>query len=210
VRALLEQLEAVLPHLPDRDRRRPVAELLARACLLAGTHALDENDPESAVTRFARAADMATAAGAADLAVDAAVGHADALLEVGASRAALAVLEHAGVDVAHPPPGLHVELTAAQHSSGQPVREKHRRADDVERLTTALAREPPSARDRAVLHADLARALRCAGRDDEAAAHARKARALATRIGARRVLRTLGGQGLSAGTAVPSSASAAP
>jgi hypothetical protein len=53
---------------------------------------------------------VARAVDAADLAVEAAVGHADALLEVGASRDAMAVLEHAGVDVAHPPPGLHVEL----------------------------------------------------------------------------------------------------
>jgi transcriptional regulator with XRE-family HTH domain len=42
VRVLVEQLESVLPHLPDPDRHRPVATLLARACLLAGTRALDE------------------------------------------------------------------------------------------------------------------------------------------------------------------------
>ena len=48
VRALLEQLDAVLPHLPDPDRHRPVAALLARACLLAGAQALDEGDPDSA------------------------------------------------------------------------------------------------------------------------------------------------------------------
>jgi hypothetical protein len=185
----------VLPHLPDRDRRRPVAALLAQACLLAGTHALDEADPESAVARFARAAEVARAAGAGDLAAEAAIGHADALLEVGASRDALAVLEHAGVDVAHPPPGLRVEFVG-----------QHRTGDDVDHLTAALALDPPSARRRAALHADLARAHGTAGRSDEAAAHAREARALATRIGSRRVLRALDGQG----SAVPSSASAAP
>ena len=110
VRALLEQLEDVLPLLPDPDRRGPVATLLARACLLAGAHALDAGEPDSAVEHFARATDLARITGAADLAAGAAIGHADALLEVGASREAHAVLEHAGVDVAHPPPGLRVEL----------------------------------------------------------------------------------------------------
>ena len=69
----------------------------------------------------------------------------------------------------------------------------------------ALAREPPSARERAALHADLAGASRATGRSDEAAAHARAARALATRIGSRRVLRTLDGQGFSAGRDASSS-----
>jgi transcriptional regulator with XRE-family HTH domain len=112
-RALLEQLEAVLPHLPDPDRRRPVAALLARACVLAGTHALDAGDPDDAVARFARAADVARIAGAPNLAAEAATGHAEALLEVGASREARAVLDHAGIDLAHPPPGLRVELAQA-------------------------------------------------------------------------------------------------
>jgi hypothetical protein len=110
VRALLEQLEAVLPHLPDPDRRGPVAALLTRACLLAGTHALDTGEPDSAVGHYARATDLARITGDSDLATEAAIGHADALLEVGATREAHAVLEHAGVDVTHPPPGLRVEL----------------------------------------------------------------------------------------------------
>jgi transcriptional regulator with XRE-family HTH domain len=199
VRALLEQLDAVLPHLPDPDRHRPVAALLARACLLAGTQALDEGDPDAAFGRFVRAADVAKAA--PDLAAAAAIGQAEALLEVGASRDALAVLEHAGVDIAHPPPGFPVELVAHRPRAAPP--------DEVEHLATALERSR-SARERATLHAELARALSTAGRGDEAAAEARKARMLATRIGSRRVLRRLDGQGPSAGSAVSSSASAAP
>jgi hypothetical protein len=198
VRALLEQLDAVLPHLPDPDRRRPVAALLARACLLAGAQALDECDPDSAFGRFVRAADVAEAA--PDLAAEAAIGQAEALLEVGASHDALAVLEHAGVDVAHPPPGLPVEVVAHRPRASPP--------DEVEDLAAALVRSR-SARERATLHAELARALSAAGRGDEAATHAREARTLATRIGSRRVLRRLDGQGPSVGSAVSSSASAA-
>jgi transcriptional regulator with XRE-family HTH domain len=200
VRALLEQLETVLPHLPDPDRHRPVATLIARACLLAGAHALDEGDPDSASARFFRAAELARAAAVPDLAVEAAIGHAEALLDVGASRDALAVLEHAGVDVAHPPSGFPVELIAHRPDPAPP--------DEVEHLAAALARSR-STRERAMLHAELARALSTAGRGDEAAAEAREARMLATRIGSRRVLRRLDGQGLSAGSAVSSSASAA-
>lgn len=112
VRALAEQLEAVLPHLPDPRRLRPVAVLLARTCLLAGVHALDGGDPDAAHARFTRAGEAAGAAADPDLAVQAAIGRARALHEVGAAGAAQAVLEHAGVDVAHPPPGFPVELTA--------------------------------------------------------------------------------------------------
>ena len=198
VRALLEQLDAALPHLPDPDRRRPVAALLARACLLAGAQALDECDPDSAFGRFVRATEVAEAA--PDLAAEAAIGQAEALLEVGASHDALAVLEHAGVDVAHPPPGLPVEFVAHRPRASPP--------DEVEDLAAALVRSR-SARERATQHAELARALSTAGRGDEAAAEARKARMLATRIGSRRVLRRLDGQGPSAGSAVSSSASAA-
>ena len=200
MRALLEQLDAVLPHLPDPDRHRPVAALLARACLLAGTQALDEGDPDSASPRFFRAAELARAAADPDLAVEAAIGHADALLEVGASRDALAVLEHAGVDVAHPPPGVPVELTAHRPDPAP--------ADEAEHLAAALERSR-SAREQAALHAELAHALRTTGRGADADAHARQARTLATRIGSRRVLRRLDAQRLSAGSAVPSSASAA-
>jgi hypothetical protein len=132
--------------------------------------------------------------------VEAAIGHATALLEVDASHDALAVLKHAGVDVAHPPPGVPVELTAHRPDPVPP--------DEVEHLAAALERSR-SARERATLHAELARVLSSAGRGDEAAAQAREARVLAMRIGSRRVLRRLDGQGASAGSAVSSSASAA-
>lgn len=59
-------------------------------------------------------------------------------------------------------------------------------------LRSALAAVPTSARDRADVHTDLSRAL--AGADDDAAAgHARQARALAERIGSRRVVARLDG-----------------
>jgi transcriptional regulator with XRE-family HTH domain len=261
VRVLVEQLEAVLPHLPDPDRRRPVAVLLARASLLAGAQALDTGDAEAAVARFARAAEAARAAGSVSLAVEAAVGHADALVEVGAPGDALAVLENAldaapadraggipdpagrllgvtvalvraaagdadgayraltagppgagAVDVAHPPAGLAVELAEPspdlRHRRGRTLALLH---DDaaIDHLADSLKDGSPSARDQAATHADLALALTAAGRGDEAAPHARAARELATRIGSRSVLRRLDGHGLSAGSAVSSSASAA-
>lgn len=53
-------------------------------------------------------------------------------------------------------------------------------------LENALAAGPRSARHRAALHADLALALTAAQRDEEACAHARAARRLATRIGSLR------------------------
>ena len=261
VRVLVEQLEAVLPHIPDPVRRRPVAVLLARACLLAGAQALDTGDAETAVARFARAAEAARAARSVSLAVEAAVGHAEVLVEVGAPGDALAVLKNAldpvpalrageipdpagrllgatvalvraaagdtdgayraltaeppgagAVDVAHAPAGLAVELTEPspdlRHRRGRTLALLH---DDaaIDHLTDSLKDGSPSARDRAATHADLALALTAAGRGDEAAPHTRAARDLATRIGSRRVLRRLDGHGLSAGSAVSSSASAA-
>jgi transcriptional regulator with XRE-family HTH domain len=264
VRVLVEQLEAVLPHIPDPVRRRPVAVLLARACLLAGTQALDTGDADAAVARFARAAETARAAGSVSLAVEAAVGHAEVLVEVGAPGDALAVLKNAldpvpalrageipdpagrllgatvalaraaagdadgayralthepliervtaAVDVAHAPGGLAVELAEPspdlRHRRGRTLALLH---DDaaIDHLADSLKDGSPSARDRAATHADLALALTAAGRGDEAAPHTRAARDLATRIGSRRVLRRLDGHGLSAGSAVSSSASAA-
>jgi hypothetical protein len=44
----------------------------------------------------------------------AAAGRAEALHAVGATREARAVLEHAGVDLAHPPAGLAVEFAAQE------------------------------------------------------------------------------------------------
>ncbi len=95
VRALTAQLDAVLPHLPDPPRRHAVAVLLARSALLAGDQALDADDPDDAVARYARAGEVAQGVGADGLAVRAAIGHAEALIEVGAPHAALAVVEHA-------------------------------------------------------------------------------------------------------------------
>ncbi len=95
VRALTAQLDAVLPHLPDPPRRRAVAVLLARSALLAGDQSLDADDPDDAVARYARAGEVARSVGASDLAVRAALGHAEALIEAGAPDAALAVVEHA-------------------------------------------------------------------------------------------------------------------
>ena len=197
VRALLEQLDAVLPHLPDPDRRRP-----SRHC-----------SPGPACSRARRPSTSATrtrpSAGSSGppkwprqrpTSPRRRRWPAEALLEVGASHDALAVLEHAGVDVAHPPPGLPVEFVAHRPRASPP--------DEVEDLAAALVRSR-SARERATLHAELARALSAAGRGDEAAAQAREARTLATRIGSRRVLRRLDGQGPSVGSAVSSSASAA-
>ena len=211
VGVLVEQLESVLPHLPDPDRHQPVAALLARACLLAGTQALDAGDPDTAVARFTRAAETARDAGAADLVAAAAAGHADALVDVGAPQDALAVLEHARPrpDPTHPSRDLAVELAEPGSGLGHGTLGTLGHAPTVEQLSAALAESPRSARERAELHAELARACTAAGRAADAAAHARAARALATRIGSRRVLRRLYGQDPSAGSAESSSASAA-
>ena len=117
VDALVEQLETVLPHLPDARRHRPVATVLTRACLLAGVHALHAGDPDAAHARFTRATEVARDAAAADLVAQAAFGRAAALRAVGAAHEAQAELDHAGVDLAHPPAGLAVEI-AAQASAG--------------------------------------------------------------------------------------------
>jgi transcriptional regulator with XRE-family HTH domain len=217
VRVLVGQLESVLPHLPDPDRHRPVAALLARACLLAGTQALDAGDPETAVARFTRAAETARDAGAADLVAAAAAGHADALVDVGAPNEALAVLEHARPrpDRTHPSRDLAVELAEPGFGLGHGTlgtlgpTGPTGPGPTVEQLSAALAEGPRSARERAELHAELAHACAAAGRAADAAAHARAARALATRIGSHRVLRLLDGQVPSAGSAESSSASAA-
>lgn len=206
---LVEQLESVLPHLPDPGRRRPVAALLARACLLAGTQALDGGDPDTAVARFTRAAETARDAGAADLVAAAATGHADALVDVGAPEDALAVLEHARPrpDRAHPPRDLAVELAEPRFGLGH--RTIGMPGPTVEQLSAALAEGPRSVRKRAELHAELARACATAGRADDAATHARAARTLAARIGSQRVLRLLDGQDSWVRCAESSSASAA-
>lgn len=57
----------------------------------------------------------------------------------------------------------------------------------IQALESALAAHPRSARHRALVHADLARALTTVGRSEDAEAHARTARGLAMRIGSVRV-----------------------
>ncbi len=278
VGALLTQLGSVLPHLPDPPRRRAVATLLARAGLLAGAQALDAGDPDTAAARFARAAEVAQAAGAPGLVADATVGHAEALVEVGEPHAALAVLEHAprtspgrlaavtavalaaagdgpgarralAADGARPPrPGDGSPAGPTRSSPGPPGRtggragpgpadrtappagllvelapgtsadpdHRHGRAlallgdpAAVAHLDRALAAGPRSVRERATLHAELARALSAAGRGEEADEHAATARRLALRAGARRILRLLDDHGAPPRPAVPSSSSAA-
>jgi transcriptional regulator with XRE-family HTH domain len=259
VEALVAQLEAVLPHLPDVPRRRAAAAVLARAAILAGTQALDAGDPDAAVAYFARAAEVARGAGLPALAVEAAVGTAAALIEVGEASAALSTLDAASAgdapgptarlaageawaraaagdaagarralgdaaaalnrqvpDRAHPPSGLALEMDLSTPHDlhrwcGETLAELGDRTA-VHHLRAALAGEPASARHRAELHAALAGALSAAGRRAEAAEHAATARALAVRIGSRRIIRWLDGQALRSSpdaASVASSASAA-
>ena len=111
VRVLVDQLEAVLPHLPERDHRRAVAALLSRAAALAGIQDLDAGDPDSADARFVAAADAAAAAGVPALSVAPALGRAAALVEVGEAVAALPVLQHDGLE--HVDPHHRAKLSAA-------------------------------------------------------------------------------------------------
>jgi transcriptional regulator with XRE-family HTH domain len=211
VRVLVDQLEEVLPYVPDPPRRRGVAELLARALLLAAAHAAEGGAPDAALARYGRAVELARAARAADLAVAAVVGAAAVLVEVGEPEAALAALEHANpartpgararlaaaraatraaagdaagargaldavgrclharTDAVHA--GLAVEVTPDHDAS--PLGD----VDEVGHRAAALPGGPRSARDRARLHADLARALAATGDAAAAAAHADAARA---------------------------------
>jgi len=156
VRVLVEQLEAVLPHIPDPDRRRPVAVLLAGACLLAGKQALDTGEAETAVARFARAAETARAAGSVSLAVEAAVGHADALVEVGAPDDALAVLENALDPV---PAGRAGEIPdPAGHLLGATLALVRAAAGDADGAYRALTHEPPIEKVTAAAAVDVAHA----------------------------------------------------
>jgi transcriptional regulator with XRE-family HTH domain len=195
VSVLVGQLEAVLPHLPDPGRRRPVAALLARADLLAATQALDTGDPDAALVRYARAGELAREAGEPALAVDATLGHVEALLDVDEPQAALAVLAHAEPD--RVPRATRARIAAAVARAA--TVDAPRLPDTVDRTSPApglaveLAAGPRSVRTRAMLHAELARALAAAGRADEAVEHARTARGLARRIGSHRVLRRLDG-----------------
>lgn len=113
-----------------------------------------------------------------------------ALAAAGEAEAARRALAAPPIDTAHPQ-GIGIEWADVDHRHGQALLELGD-PGAAARLESGLAAGPRSARTRAGLHADLARAL--AGSDpDSAAGHAREARALALRIGARRLTARLGG-----------------
>ncbi|QJY46904.1 helix-turn-helix domain-containing protein [Pseudonocardia broussonetiae] len=112
-----------------------------------------------------------------------------ALAAAGKAEAARRALAAPPIDAAHPQ-GVGIEWADVHHRHGQALLELGDPAAAA-RLESGLAAGPRSARTRAGLHADLARAL--AGSDPgSAAGHAREARALALRIGARRLTARLG------------------
>jgi len=195
VSVLVGQLEAVLPHLPDPARRRPVAALLARADLLAATQALDTGDPDTALLRYTRAGELAREAGEPALAIAATLGHVEALLDVDEPQAALAVLAHAEPDRVPRATRARIATAVARAATVNApwLPDPVDRTSPAPGLAVELAAGPRSVRTRAMLHAELARALAAAGRADEAVEHARTARALARRIGSQRVLRRLDG-----------------
>ncbi|MBW0118337.1 helix-turn-helix domain-containing protein [Pseudonocardia abyssalis] len=230
--ALTEQLTRTLRHTTASPRRAAVAALLSDAAALAGRHALDADDPDDAWRLLDTAAAAAREAGSPVLALEAAIGRAEVLGEIGRAAQAVDLLEEqawgsspaahrprlaAARAVAHASTGdvssAHSALDEATRSMpaidafhpGDPVFELadlHRwrgralvelgDAAAVGPLGSALAAGPRSTRARADLHADLARTLRT---DDAAGAaeHAREARALAERIGSRRLAARLDG-----------------
>ncbi|ODU02465.1 MAG: hypothetical protein ABS81_17490 [Pseudonocardia sp. SCN 72-86] len=95
VAAQIAHLEATTAHSVDPERRRAVAELLARAALLGGWQALDQDDPEVAFARHRQAHEAARLAEAPALAGQALAGCASALLAVGLPEEAEAVLAEA-------------------------------------------------------------------------------------------------------------------
>ena len=141
VRVLVDQLEAVLPHLPERDHRRAVAALLSRAAALAGIQALDAGDPDSADARFVAAADAAAAAGVPALSVAPALGRAAALVEVGEAVAALAVLQHDGLEHVDPHHRAQLSPPRCGPRGGRPHRERPAPAVDIALPPAGLAVE---------------------------------------------------------------------
>lgn len=112
-----------------------------------------------------------------------------ALAAAGEADAARRTLAAPPIDAAHPE-GVGIEWADVHHRHGQALLELGDPAAAA-RLESGLAAGPRSARSRAGLHADLAQAL--AGSDPGTAReHAREARALALRIGARRLTARLG------------------
>lgn len=92
VAAQIEQLDVTSAHAIDPYRRRAVAELLARAALLGGWQALDQDEADVAFARHRQAHDAALVADAPPLAGQALAGCAAALLAAGLPAEAEAVL----------------------------------------------------------------------------------------------------------------------
>ena len=86
VRALLEQLDAVLPHLPDPDRHRAVAALLPGPACSPAPRPSTRATRTRPSARFFRAAELAGRR-RPDLAVEAAIGHAERAARGAARRA---------------------------------------------------------------------------------------------------------------------------
>ncbi|MBW0092982.1 hypothetical protein I4I73_15535 [Pseudonocardia sp. KRD-184] len=107
-----------------------------------------------------------------------------ALAAAGEEDAARLALARRPIDAARPE-WVDIEWADVHHRHGQALLELGDPAAAA-RLGSALAAGPRSARTRAGVHADLARAL-AHDDPDGAAGHAREARALALRIGARRL-----------------------
>lgn len=238
--ALVEQLTRTLLHTPAPTRRGPIAALLSDAAALGGRHALDAEDPDRAWQLLDTAAAAAREAGSPALSLDALVGRAEVLCDVGCAGEAVDLLDDPGWETATPahrarlaaaravahaaagdaaaartaldeaarsapavtppidavhPGAVAVELADLRHRHGQALAALGDPAA-AGPLAGALAAAPRSARVRAGLHADLALALHA---EDAAgaAAHARAARALAERIGSRRLVRRLDGAGTS-------------
>jgi transcriptional regulator with XRE-family HTH domain len=143
---------------------------------------LDRLDPgrsDGAQVRLDAARGLARAAAGAG----AAARHAMAAAESG--------LHRIRVDAGAPPDGTVVELADLHRWHGRALVALGD-AGAAEPLRRALTAGPRSARDRAAVHADLALAL-LADRPEEAAEHARTARALATSIGFEQVVARLSG-----------------
>ncbi|MDT7709880.1 MAG: hypothetical protein QOG20_5487 [Pseudonocardiales bacterium] len=142
--------------------------------------------PSAAVVRWQIARGLANAAAGHPEAAREAFGRAERSLPHEASSQGGPA---SGVDRAWPGP-LVIELADLHRQRGEALVALHD-PSAVTPLREALAAAPRSARHRGALHADLAVAL--AGNDpDDAAEHAREARAIAVRIGSTRIPARLG------------------
>ncbi|MDT7617293.1 MAG: hypothetical protein QOF00_4740 [Pseudonocardiales bacterium] len=187
-----------------REAHRPVAAAAALAGLAsvlveAGEPAAaltllggePPHGPSAAVVRWQIARGLANAAAGHPEAAHEAFGRAERSLPHGASSQGGPA---SGVDRAWPGPLVielaDIELADLHRQRGEALVALHD-PSAVTPLREALAAAPRSARHRGALHADLAVAL--AGNDpDDAAEHAREARAIAVRIGSTRIPARLG------------------